>query len=232
MRVLLVLAVWPVAAHAVEFGQPDIRGIPVTMDAIPIHMTGTGFYVSASGHFVTAYHVAGYCARRAILRPDGAYDAKVVAMDPSADVAVLQSAPAQAYAPLTYGRKFLVGTPFQIVRYWHMGGLPSRLDTTAFFLGRLKIRARPAVGMAVRAMEPVVGGNSGSPLSIGGGAVAGMVDAVSYVSPTIVLLVDARDIARVLMNAGVPFHQDAEDSQSGPVSPLLYSFPIACYQRV
>lgn len=211
------------------YGHPDARGNPTSMDGFKLESSGTGFYVSMQGHFVTAFHVAGHCSRLAVLRPDGPYAAKVVAMDSTNDVAVVQTAPPKSAAALTVGAGLPKDTPLKIERTWHLGGLASRSSLVAHYLGA--IANHPPVDFAVRAQQAVVGGNSGSPVMRMQGAVAGMVDAVISKQPTITLVIDSRRIADVLQRAGISFVWRSENAKrSGPPGvPVQFTFPIACY---
>jgi S1-C subfamily serine protease len=215
-----------------SFGPINASGIPASMDGIPLASTGTGFYVSKAGDFVTAYHVAGFCHRRAIIRPDGAHEAFVVAMNAKADVSVLRSSSAAAAADLALGVGLGKGARFEITRTANLGGLESRSVIAAHGLAHVRVPDRPEISFAVTTDVPVVGGNSGSPLTTETGAVAGLVDAIAKADPRLSLIIDADVIASVLTSAGVPFRWQGNDGSGTPVSPQLalrFTFPVACY---
>ncbi len=222
------------AVTAPVFGHRNARGIPITMDGYALAMTGTGFFVSREGHYLTPFHVAGACSRRAILRPEGAYEATAVAMSARDDIAILKSAAPHTVAELTTGNGVELNTPFVIVRYYHLGGMASRSTVAATYLGAAN--AYP-IDFVVRAADKVVGGNSGSPIVSLDGGVAAMVTAVSREDSHITLGIDSRDLARALQNAGVPFRWRTTKLVSAPEAAsaaaaglaMEFTFPIACY---
>jgi S1-C subfamily serine protease len=211
------------------YGQPDARGNPVTMDGLELDSSGTGFYVSRHGDFVTAFHVAGHCDRLAVLRRDGVYAAKTVAMDPVNDVAVVRTVPSTSAAALTAGAELAKDAPLHIERTRHLGGLASRSRLAAHFLRN--IADYPPADFEVRAGAAVVGGNSGSPVVGVQGAVTGMVRAVSAEQPEIALVIGARRIAEVLQRAGVSFLWRSKTAGPAPApgAARFFTFPILCY---
>ncbi len=125
------------------------------MDGYSLSMTGTGFFVTKDGYLLTPNHVAGWCQRRAVLRPEGAYEATVVAQNEKADIAVLKSSAPHGVASLAPTRLMPRDTPFVIVRYYHLGGMGSRSAVFASYLGFVPLGS---VDVAVRAAQDVVGG--------------------------------------------------------------------------
>jgi len=222
------------ALSAPVFGHPDGRGIPVTMDGYSLAMTGTGFFVSKEGHFLTPFHVAGGCIRRAVLRPEGAYEATAVAMYAHEDIAVMKSAAPHTTAELAPPNRLPVGTPFVIVRYYHLGGMASRSAVAARYLGTVDLRP---IDFAVRAAEPVVGGNSGSPVVRLDGGVAAMVTAITRENAHVALGIDSHVLAQALQTAGVPFRWLSKKIAASPAAgnaaaaglAMQFTFPIACY---
>ncbi|TVR99655.1 MAG: serine protease, partial [Rhodospirillales bacterium] len=153
-------------------------GIDWSVAALPLlerHpvSTGTGFFVNRDGDFLTADHVIGGCRRPAVETPWGVIQATVVARSASQDLAVMRThrpAPeAGLFPPL---RPFPVGEPVTITRYPSCGGLGARSiiggHATAMRLGASGV-------LAVSAQQPIVGGNSGSPVIDRHGLLLGMV---------------------------------------------------------
>lgn len=223
------------AVTAPVFGYRNSRGIPVTMDGYSVSMTGTGFFVSKQGYLMTPFHVAGGCIRRAVIRSEGAYEATAVAMYAHEDIAILKSNAPHTVAELTPGNGVAAGTPFVIVRYYHMGGMASRSTVIAHYLGAADMRP---VNFAVRAADNIIGGNSGSPVVRMNGAVAAMVTAVARSDAHIALGIDSSVLAQALQMANVPFRWSsakpvAATAEAGSAAAagiaMQYTFPIACY---
>lgn len=230
------IAFGPFAASAetviapAAFGRLNAQNIPISMDGYVLSSTGTGFFVSNAGHYVTPFHVAGHCTRLAILRPERAYEARVVAANAQADISVLLSAAPHVTAEFISNAGLPEGTPFVIVRYAHLAGIGGRSSVVAHYLGGM--RSGP-VTIAVRAAEGVVGGNSGSPIVRMEGGVSGMVTRVAHEDNRIVLGIDSRLIAAMLQSAAVPFRW-----QTKKISPSLaaggaiqFTYPVACYVK-
>jgi S1-C subfamily serine protease len=218
------------AIASAEFGHVNAQGIPVSMDRFPLESTGVGFFVSREGHVVTPFHVAGHCMRLAILQLARAYEATAVAMNPAADIAVLKSAAPHISAELTPASSMAKAAPLVIVRYGHLGGMASRSSVVAHYLGRV---ASSPINMAARASQGIVGGNSGSPLVLMDGSVAGMVTAVKREDSRIALGIDAHTIAEVLQSASVPFRWQTKKASTSLAAggATKFTFPVACYVR-
>lgn len=216
------------------FGPRNARGIPVTMDSYPLNMTGTAFFVSKDGYLVTPFHVAGPCARRAILRPEGAYDAIAVAMYARLDIAVLKSNAPHTVAALSQG-SVEPRAPLVIVRYAHLGGVGSRSAVTAQYTGAAQLAP---INFVARAADIVVGGNSGSPAVRYDGGVAAMVTAVKRGDPHVVLAIGSDVLAQALQASGVPFKWQQErlpvsaaaGAAAATNAAIGFTFPIACYK--
>lgn len=219
------------SANAI-FGRPNAGGIPVTMDGFVLKSSGTGFYVAASGYFVTASHVVDGCAATAILREDDAEPAQLVRIDRERDVAVLKASPIAHVPALTVGAPSAPARPFTITRTKELGGLPSRETISARYIGVMQVSNRRSVAFAVYAGTSVIGGNSGSPVVTKSGDVAGMLGAASTVDPAIGLAIDGRSIAQVLGAAHISFawHEASDQQTTAPLDPNSYVFPIACYR--
>ena len=233
---ILLLGLVPFAVSAgvahTAFGKPNANGIPATMDSFALRSSGTGFYVAATGYFVTASHVVDGCAASVVLRADGAQATQLVTIDRERDVAVLKASPIE-YAPaLTFGVPSAPARPFTMTRTKELGGLRSRETISARYIGVIHASNRLSVAFAVIAGTSVVGGNSGSPLTTNTGDIAGMVGAASTVDPAIGLAIDGRSIAHVLSDAHIPFvwHETSEPLSASLLDPNSYVFPIACYR--
>lgn len=223
------LATASAATSRSVYGHPDAHGNPVTMDGFKLESSGTGFYVSMEGDFVTPFHVAGSCDRLAVLRSDGPYAARTVAMDADDDVAVVRTAPPKFAAALTAGTGLPQNASLNIERTWDLGGLASRSSLGARYLRA--ISDYPPADFEVRAGAPVIGGNSGSPVVSAHGAVAGMVRAIERAQPTVTLVIGSRRIAEVLQRAGVSFNwlSNGEGPLLAPGAASRFTFPILCY---
>ena len=211
-----------------EFGPLNEQGIPQTMDGFQLASSGTGFFISFEGHFVTPFHVAGHCRRLAILRPERAYEAQIVVADAAADLVVLRSDAPHFSAELTMGKSSTPGASLTITRFNHLGGFAGRSTVLAWYVQTIH---KPPLDIAMAASEPIFGGNSGSPAVRVGGGVAAMVTAVAQTDRTIALGIDAGDIAAFLSKNRIPFRW-----QRSPVSSVIeqggaeqFTFPVVCY---
>jgi len=137
--------------------------------------TGTGFFISADGHFVTSAHVIAECASIKAKAEDGAIlDAKVVARDAINDLAVLKvDKLAARAAPLRANLR--LGENVAAFGFPHADILATSGN---FTLGN--VTALSGIGDDSRFAQistPVQAGNSGGPLLDRDGNVVGIVAA-------------------------------------------------------
>jgi S1-C subfamily serine protease len=191
---------------------------------------GTGFFVTADGHFLTAAHVIGTCARAAVETPSGVLDAKRLSQSEALDLAVLQTTEKpRHFAAL--GPAALPGAPVTIIRYRQGGGLSSRSAVSGTIVGGLRA---PPERLLVDFAAPIEGGNSGSPV-------------IDDRSRLVIGMLQAKDSARAergVALAGLairPFLQAAQVpvSLTPPAVPAEgtdpvggdFTFPVSCRDR-
>jgi serine protease Do len=206
------------AAHLSPF--PEAAGALAT--GYPFN-GGTGFFVSEDGVFVSAHHVLGTCAHPAVQTPDGLFVGERLATSAQDDVTVIKTGyhPEQAAAfPLFAARGW---GPVMIARMRGCGGLASR----SLVYGR----AAPAGGLGfghaiIQSEEPIVGGNSGSPVIDESGEVVGMLVARAQEESRIGVAVDDTRIIRLLRSAGI----EPKSASAGlPLSPAYHALRAAAY---
>jgi S1-C subfamily serine protease len=134
--------------------------------------SGTGFFVSSNGYLVTCSHVVANASRIAIQTRESILEAKVVADDPTNDIAVLKVEGQFAAIPISTNAVrlgdsiFTIGFPNIDIQ----GMAPKYTDG--------KISSLSGVGDEAGSMQisvPVQPGNSGGPLTDVNGAVVGVV---------------------------------------------------------
>ena len=139
---------------------------------------GSGFVIAKTGHIVTNYHVIEGADRVSVsFSNDEAVRARVVGVDPSTDLAVLQvNTPPRGLTPLRLGRSstvrvgdsvVAVGNPFGFERSMTMGIVSA--------IGRvLQAPNSLAIDDAIQTDAPINPGNSGGPLLNAAGQVIGV----------------------------------------------------------
>jgi hypothetical protein len=137
--------------------------------------TGTGFYVSGTGHIMTNHHVIDGCTTVAIARPGGRVPVRVVASDEGIDLAVLKEDVAgspgiplrsrTASAIRAGERVVLVGYPARS----QLGGVNVTEGLLSGLRGPLGDRSR------FQYSAPTQPGNSGGPVMDESGLVVGVV---------------------------------------------------------
>ena len=129
---------------------------------------GSGSVIDRRGHILTNYHVIEEAQSIQVTLYDGnSYDAKLVGVDPSTDVAVLKiDAPADALVPVGIGdstrlkvgqRVFAIGNPFGLERTLTTG-IVSSLNRSLPARNSRKIKSIIQIDAAINP------GNSGGPL--------------------------------------------------------------------
>lgn len=191
---------------------------------------GTGFFVSRDGDFVTADHVLGNCRRPAVETPGGVSPATVVARSSRRDLAVLRTErPPLAAALLLPRRPFPVRERITITRYRSCGGLASR----GIVAGHATAMRFGSFGaLAVTTEQPIMGGNSGSPVIDTHGLLLGMIVARFVHESTRALAVDATTIMAFLDEHEVAFETAPPMlfllPERSPASAVPYTFPVVC----
>jgi serine protease Do len=206
------------------------QDVAATVAAVVPFNRGTGFFVNPRGDFVSALHVIERCPRPALQTPEGILVGTVIASSERLDIAVVatgRAASAHARFP-DYPAQWLL-EPVAIGRYRACGGPASWSITTAT---ATSMRMFGQGSLALAANDPIVGGNSGSPVVDRTGAVVGMLFARLVRSADTGIAVDATTITRFLGAAGVPyrtvpgvFFQSPEMSGVGAAQ---YTFPVVC----
>ncbi len=165
-------------ARADPPSQPAARPIERAPDPPPKkegYTTGTGFFVSDEGHFVTNAHVVAECTRVVVKTDDGAtHEAARTATDTTNDLAILKlDATPKRVVPLRLGTR--LGEGVEAFGFPHSDTLASSGN---FTLGN--VTALAGLGDDSRYLQisaPVQAGNSGGPLLDGAGNLVGVVSA-------------------------------------------------------
>jgi S1-C subfamily serine protease len=139
---------------------------------------GSGFVIAKTGHIVTNYHVIEDAERVSVsFSNDESVRARVVGVDPSTDLAVLQvNTPPRGLTPLRFGRSgsvrvgdsvVAIGNPFGFERSMSMGIVSA--------IGRvLQAPNSLPIDDAIQTDAPINPGNSGGPLLNARGEVIGV----------------------------------------------------------
>lgn len=144
---------------------------------VPQEAVGSGFVYDNQGHIVTNYHVVkGASTVVVTLRSGKNYQAKVIGVDPTTDLAVLKISGAKLPAPLTLGDSSRV----QVGQFVVALGNPFGLEHTLTF-GVVSAKGRIIqspngryIGEALQTDAPINPGNSGGPLITLAGDVIGV----------------------------------------------------------
>ncbi len=215
-----------------------------TMDVTAIPQgTGSGFVWDRAGHIVTNFHVVRGAQALSVKLMDGtSYEARLVGVDPTKDIAVLQiEAPAEALQPVRVGRSSALQVGRKVLAIGNPFGLDHTLTTgVVSALGR---EIDSLVGRKIRdviqtdaAINP---GNSGGPLLNSAGELVGMNTSIlskSGASDGIGFAVPADTIARVVPQIirygrvlrpglGVELVQDAVARANGIRGVVIYRVP-------
>jgi hypothetical protein len=190
----------------------------------------TGFFVSAEGHFVTAYHVLNNCPFAGIHTPDGILIGDLVAGSEKDDLAVVKTnRRPHYYGHLPKDPARALENPVLIVRYRGRGGLPSRDIAIADYWGPDPFNRED---VRFQATETIEGGNSGSPVINQHGAVLGVLGARDAERSYIDVAVDVFTLSRFLHDAGIEFETEAETAanriEGDPEKAGSFTFPVTC----
>ena len=135
--------------------------------------TGTGFFVSRTGHLLTNNHVVAECAAVRVSDADKSTAAKVLATDPARDLALLQLARATPAAVFRGEEKLRPGEGVVVVGFPLSGLLTSDPIVTTGIISALAGPRDDRHMMQISA--PIQPGNSGGPLLDSSGHVVGVV---------------------------------------------------------
>ena len=135
---------------------------------------GSGFVIGDGGAIVTNHHVVDGCTKIGVAREGASHDARVRAMDPANDLALLD-APLGVGVAATFSRspRARLGEVVTVAGYPLHGLVSTGLTVTGG-----NVSALVGVGDDARHVQitaPVQPGNSGGPLFDGGGNVIGVV---------------------------------------------------------
>jgi S1-C subfamily serine protease len=138
-----------------------------------LRATGTGFYVARDGSLITNNHVIAACSEMRISDGANGILAKVIAVDPERDLALLQAPkPVDAVAVFRSDKNRL-GENVVVVGFPLSGLLSSDPIVTAGIVSALAGMRDDQRELQISA--PVQPGNSGGPLFDGSGRIAGVV---------------------------------------------------------
>lgn len=138
-----------------------------------LYATGTGFYVAHDGTLITNNHVVAACSEMRISDGDKGIVAKVIAVDPDRDLALLRAPrPVDAVAVFR-GDKLGLGENVVVVGFPLSGLLSSSPIVTSGIVSALAGMHDNAREMQISA--PIQPGNSGGPLFDNTGRIAGVV---------------------------------------------------------
>jgi len=177
---------------------------------------GTGFFVDAAGHLVTAYHVIDDCAELRLSQPAGGGSLRLVAADALSELALLTaSLPATDHVVFS-ARPVVLGAGVVIVGYPFVA--PELMVTNGIVNARVGSRGEPGV---VQLSAGLVPGASGSPVFDESGAVLGvavrrttgaatgdqpevMAGSVAVALPVVLRFLAAQDVAVTTADAHAP----------------------------
>ena len=139
---------------------------------------GSGFVIDKSGHIVTNYHVVENADEVEVnFSGDDRVPARVVGIDPSTDVAVLEiDAQARALTPLNLGNSDAVRVGDAVVAIGNPFGLERSVTAGIVSALQRDIRAPDGftIDKAIQTDAPINEGNSGGPLLNSRGQVIGV----------------------------------------------------------
>ena len=137
--------------------------------------SGTGFFITEDGYFITNEHVAGNGAQVRLVTASGLISAKVVKVDAANDLALLKAEGKFAALPVTTSRAMKLGNTVVTVGFPNIG-----LQGFAPKLAKGEIASLSGAGDDARYFQisvPVQPGNSGGALVDERGNVVGVVSA-------------------------------------------------------
>lgn len=151
--------------------------------AVPSEGAGSGSVLDRQGHILTNFHVIDGARRVEVTLYDSrSYDAQIIGIDPTSDMAVLKiDAPADSLEPVTLGdsstlsvgqRVFAIGNPFGLERTFTTGVISS--------LNReISSRNQRRIKSIIQTDAAINPGNSGGPLLDSEARLIGMTTAIA-----------------------------------------------------
>lgn len=190
---------------------------------------GTGFFVNAHGDFVSAAHLIGDCPLPAVQTPNGLVVGRTIALSSDGDVAVM----ATPFQPRSFATlpSYVDGgwRSAVIARFSGCGGESSYSLVEATAIDTL--RHLPGL-LPVVADQPIVGGNSGSPVIDTQGSVIGVLVARGINFAHYGIAVDAAVIAALLHRSDRAVSLMGRSYPGSYVTPATlaaeYTFPVVC----
>ncbi len=176
------------------------------MQAVPQEGSGSGFVYDQEGHIVTNYHVIENAEELSVTLANGkVYDAKVIGIDPTNDLAVIGlNANVDLPAPIALGDSGRLRVGQFVVAIGNPFGLERTLTTGVISaLGRViqSPEDNRFIGEAIQTDAPINPGNSGGPLLDLKGRVIGVNSQIispSQASAGIGFAVSANTVRRVV----------------------------------
>jgi S1-C subfamily serine protease len=199
-----VIAVYGQTAPAVVNITARAIAYDFFMRAIPQEGTGSGFLYNTAGHIVTNYHVVANAESVSVALSNGEiYDAEVVGLDPSTDLAVLRIEAQNLPNPLSLGDSDQLRVGQFVLAIGNPFGQEGTLTTGVISaLGRIIESPEGGfIGEAIQSDAAVNPGNSGGPLLDLRGRVIGVNSQIispSGASAGIGFAVSANAVARVV----------------------------------
>lgn len=160
-----------------------VQGVDFFDMAVPSEGAGSGSVLDSNGHILTNFHVIDGARRVEVTLYDSrSYDAEIVGIDPTSDMAVLKiDAPKESLEPVTIGdssslkvgqRVFAIGNPFGLERTFTTGVISS--------LNReISSRNQRRIKSIIQTDAAINPGNSGGPLLDSGARLIGMTTAIA-----------------------------------------------------
>lgn len=160
-----------------------VKGIDFFDMAVPSEGAGSGSVLDNQGHILTNFHVIDGARRVEVTLYDSrSYDAKIIGIDPTSDMAVLKiDAPHDSLEPVTLGdsssllvgqRVYAIGNPFGLERTFTTGVISS--------LNReISSRNQRRIKSIIQTDAAINPGNSGGPLLDSEARLIGMTTAIA-----------------------------------------------------
>lgn len=136
--------------------------------------TGTGFFISGDGHFITNFHVVDGAKKVSVtLQNDAVYDASIMASDPANDIVIGKISAKTTWIPLIDGKQLDKGEEVLALGY-PLISIQGQQQKATF--GRVNSVAGIQDDVRFYQVDvPIQPGNSGGPLLNKKGEVAGVI---------------------------------------------------------
>jgi len=209
-----------------------LRALPPDREAIRWQSSATGFFVDDTGHMLTARHAVENCARVVVAKEGRAAAARVVALSPRVDLALLK-------VPRTWGLAAVF--PRTATASANELVFAAAYDTLPGIVGRGSVIANATVAASLGDAEAghlalnsqISFGGSGAPVLDGRGLVEGVVSRRSMFNR--VLAVGANEAKSFLASNALHVAQDDRPQIAGSGSranrAASLSARISCFRR-